>query len=192
MDPVLPFCHLDDTSFNFVDLPSYHFISNHRKHNTGGGTGLYLQDHYEYKLLSDCTISDPDTLESVFVEINNPSGKNIIIGTVYRPPNQNVPEFFDKFFVILSIISKDNKRFIMGDFNLDALNYDQHAPTQEFMVCLFSHVLFPIVTRPTWITAHSATLIDNIFTNQFTQNIFNGIIVNDISDHLPVLAFFKK
>ena len=35
-------------------------------------------------------------------------------------------------------------------------------------------------------------LIDNIFTNYVTQNIFNGIIVNDISDHLPVLAFFKN
>ena len=98
---------LSDQNFNFIDIPGYHFISNHRKNKTGGGTDLYLQDHYEYKLLSDCTISDPDTLESLFVEINNPSGKNIIVGTVYRPPNQNLSEFFDKFFVILSIISKE-------------------------------------------------------------------------------------
>ena len=48
--------------------------------------------------------------------------------------------------------------YIMGDFNLDALHYDQHAPTQEFMDGLFSHMLFPIVTRPTRITAPSATL----------------------------------
>ena len=50
---------------------------------------------------------------------------------------------------------------------------------------------FPIqyvlaLSMPTRITAHSATLIDNIFTNHLTQNLFSGIIINDLSDHLPV------
>jgi hypothetical protein len=42
---------------------------------------------------------------------------------------------------------------------------------------------------PTRITAHSATLIDNIFTNHLTQNLFSGIIINDLSDHLPVFVY---
>ena len=46
----------------------------------------------------------------------------------------------------------------MGDFNLDLLHYDDHAPTQEFMDSLFSHMFFPLITRPTRITSHSATL----------------------------------
>ena len=79
----------------------------------------------------------------------------------------------------------------MGDFNLDLFRYDQHSATQEFVDSLFSHMFIPLITQPTRITSHTATLIDNIFTNSFTnlQNTQSGIIFNDISDHLPVFAF---
>ena len=72
-------------------------MSNHRRDKTGSGTGLYIQDNLEYKLYSDCIISDPDTIESLFVEIQVPNGKNIIVGTICRPPNLNLEAFLDKF-----------------------------------------------------------------------------------------------
>lgn len=181
---------LNDQTFDLVNLPGYCFISNHRSGKTGGGVGLYLQDYFQYKLLQDCTISNPDVIESLFVEISNPHGKNIIVGTVYRPPNQNLDSFMYEFNKILSTISKDNKQcYFMGDFNLDQFRYDQHSATQEFVDSPFSKI--PLITRPTRITSHTATLIDNIFANSFTnlQNIQSGIILNDISDHLPVFAF---
>ena len=53
-------------------------------------------------------------------------------------------------------------------------------------------MFIPIITRSTRLTAHTATLIDNIFTNCLTQNITNGIIINDISDHLPIFASFNN
>ena len=53
-------------------------------------------------------------------------------------------------------------------------------------------MFIPIITRPTRLTAHTATLIDNIFTNCLTHNITNGIIINDISDHLPIFASFNN
>ena len=76
-----------------VNLPGYNFISNHRRGKTGGGVGLYLGDYFQYKLIQDCNISNPEVIESLFVEISNPLGKNIIVGTVYRPPNQNPSSF---------------------------------------------------------------------------------------------------
>ena len=45
-------------------------------------------------------------------------------------------------------------------------------------------------TRPRAMPSYSATLIDNIFTNNLSQNVFNGIVLNDLSDHLPVFAYF--
>ena len=36
------------------------------------------------------------------------------------------------------------------------------------------------------ITQHSATLIDNIFTNNTLIHSKNGLIVSDISDHFPL------
>ena len=53
-------------------------------------------------------------------------------------------------------------------------------------------MFIPIITRPTRLTAHTATLIDNIFTNCLTQNITNGIIINDISDNPPIFASFNE
>ena len=41
-------------------------------------------------------------------------------------------------------------------------------------------------------TAYSATLIDNIFTNCFSHNILSGNILNDFSDHFPIFAFFSN
>ena len=43
-----------------------------------------------------------------------------------------------------------------------------------------------MITKPTRITAHSAMLIDNIFTNNTAVSSKNGLIISDISDHLPI------
>ena len=46
----------------------------------------------------------------------------------------------------------------------------------------------PLISRPTRVTATSATLIDNIFTNnhEYVNCSLNGILVADISDHFPI------
>ena len=80
----------------------------------------------------------------------------------------------------------------MGDFNLDLLRYNDNVPTQEFIDRLFSYSFYPLISNPTRISSHTATLIDNIFTNQLSDNVFNGIVLNDLSDHLPIFACFYK
>ena len=46
----------------------------------------------------------------------------------------------------------------------------------------------PLITRPTRVTATSATLIDNIFTNclENCSHSVQGLMVTDISDHYPI------
>ena len=52
---------------------------------------------------------------------------------------------------------------------------------------MYSFSLFPNITKPTRVTSHSATLIDNIFCNDIcNENVFNGILCTDITDHYPV------
>lgn len=55
---------------------------------------------------------------------------------------------------------------------------------------MYSMNLFPIITQPSKITSHSATLIDNIFTNIIDDKITSGLIINDITDHLPVFMIY--
>ena len=66
---------LNDTTQDLVNLPGYSFLSNHRTTKPGGGVGLYLQNDFEYKVLPESNFSDPDVIESLFVEINVPNGK---------------------------------------------------------------------------------------------------------------------
>ena len=76
----------------------------------------------------------------------------------------------------------------MGDFNLDLLNTDLHSATNKFMNAFFSHFLYLLISRPTRLTWCSATLIDNIFTNNISALYDNGLIINDLSDHLPIFT----
>ena len=43
------------------------------------------------------------------MEINRPKEKNIIVGVVYRPPNQNLQDFMNNLDSLLTSISKENK-----------------------------------------------------------------------------------
>ena len=76
----------------------------------------------------------------------------------------------------------------MGDFNLNLLNCENHKLTNEFLDIMYSNMFFPLITRPTRITSYTATLIDNIFTNNLDNCIFSGLFFTDISDHLPIFC----
>ena len=76
----------------------------------------------------------------------------------------------------------------MGDFNLYLFHYSTHSPTQEFIGSLFPYGFYPFISTPTRITSYSATLIDNIFTNEPSKCTHSCIVLNYLSDHLPVVA----
>ena len=51
---------------------------------------------------------------------------------------------------------------------------------------MFSSSFYPLILRPTRITSTSATLIDNIFVNSLEDNFTSGLLLTNISDHLPI------
>ena len=48
------------------------------------------------------------------------------------------------------------------------------------------------ITNPTKITPSSCILIDHKYTNFPTEKLTPGILINDLSDHLPVFVFIKS
>ena len=172
-----------------VDINGFNFVHNHRTERTGGGVGLYIASAFEFKTRTDLCFEDNAIAESLFVEIFNPKGKNYIIGVIYRPPNHNVANFISELNSLIGKISRDNKNcYIMGDFNLDLLNHSSHQFTNEFLDIMYANSFSPLMTLPTRLTSHSATLIDNIFTNNLEKYAFSGLILSDISDHLPIFT----
>lgn len=75
----------------------------------------------------------------------------------------------------------------MGDYNINLLNADTHPPTQEFIDSCFTYSFFPVISKPSRVTQFSATLIDNIITNDISNSTSHqGLFLVDISDHFPV------
>ena len=75
--------------------------------------------------------------------------------------------------------------FLLGDFNVNLLNYNEHNQTNEFLDSLASNSFIPLILRPTRITSHSNTLIDNIFSNAIDPDIISGNLTATIPHHLP-------
>ena len=94
---------------------------------------------------------------------------------------------------LLELLAGENKEiYIMGDMNIDLLKLNEHWKTGEYVENIFTHGFIPLITKPTRITDHSATLIDHIYTNRTDTNMTSGIIMTDISDHFGIFTCFGR
>ena len=66
-------------------------------------------------------------------------------------------------------------------------------PSSDFIDIMYSHTLLPLIDKPTRVNKDSATVIDNIFTNniEYIQHK-SGILYTDISDHFPVFSIVSE
>ena len=159
-----------------------------------GGTLLYIANHLSYKCRNDLNIYKKNELESTFIEIVNPKKSNIIVGVVYRHPSMDLTNFNCNYLnKLLENISIEQKSiFLLGDFNVNLLNYNEHNQTNEFLDSLTSNLFIPLILQPTRITSHSNTRIDNIFSNVIDPDIISGNLTVTISDHLPQFAIIPN
>ena len=171
------------STFN-ADLPGYSFISQPSISNAGG-VGLFVKNNLLFFKREDLCRTEPE-FESLFIEINIPRQHNIVCGAFYRHPNCKLDKTFDFLFKTAELISKEQKFCaLMGDFNINLLNFESHNVTDNFINTLGSFSFNPQILKPTRITDHSATLIDNIFYNSLEHQLISGNILCNISDHLP-------
>ena len=75
------------------------------------------------------------------------------------------------------------------DFNADLLKLSTPVPTSDFMGEFTFGGFYPLISLPTRLTDTTATLIDNIWTNNVSAKIGSGLVTVRVSDHLPVFAF---
>ena len=136
-----------------------------------------------------------DSYNSGFIEIDKDifyNEKNVIIGVIYtrRPPGTDLEIFNEQISELLNKIKNENKFcYLMGDYNVNLLNYGKHRETTDFVDALHSNSFVSLINRPTRVNEDSATLIDNIFTNYFSNihYTFQCLIQTDISEHFPII-----
>ena len=67
---------------------------------------------------------------------------------------------------LLEKLAKEQKIvFLLGDFNVDLLKYEQHKATNEFLDSLSSNMFLPCIMQPTRITSHSKYITKDIFSS---------------------------
>lgn len=76
---------------------------------------------------------------------------------------------------------------IMGDVNVDMLSGDASCEQLKAILDLFA--CSNVITQPTRLTTHKATLLDVSITNAPSQTCTSGILPLDVSDHLPIFTF---
>ena len=176
-----------------IKIPGYEFCHKDCNSKRGGGVTLLLSSNIRYKML-DTTKANSCTFEHLSVKIDLRNNQKLLVSSIYRPPNSSENDFIDQCSKFVCDLKKrENKGIVIGlDHNLDLLKSTKHAPMDRFLSANLSLGLVPTITRPTRITRSTATLIDNIFISQtWLENFECGILVDDMSDHLPSIVSIK-
>ena len=116
------------------------------------------------------------------------------MGVIYRPPGSDVNQFNDITNDILERVRHEQKLcYLLGDYNIDLLKHGSHKPTSEFLDLLYGNSFYNLTNRPTRNSQTSATLIDNIFTNDMNINEgkISGVLTTAITDHYPIFHIIK-
>lgn len=137
-----------------------------------------------FSLRPDLTTSLGKEAEAIFIELTTAVLKTkVIIGCIYRPPDLNHNLFTNCLITTLSKISSQKKLcYLLGDFNINLM----HPQFCAFADHLNASAFYPLITKPTKITATNRTLIHNILTNSVDDPGISGVLLADLSDHLPL------
>ena len=120
----------DKSPLNSINLKDYSNESCRMESGTGD-TVLHISNHISKKRRNDLCICKSTELESTFIKVLNAKKTNTIVGCIYRYPNMELNEF-NGYYVnnLLDKLSKENNIvFLLDDFNIELLNYDQYSLT---------------------------------------------------------------
>ena len=182
----------DKAPYKDISLDGYNYEFKPTESSAGGAL-IYLSNNINYKCRSDLDIYKSKELESIFVETITGNNNNFIIGCVYKHPSMLIPEYIECYLnPLLEKLSHEKKEvIIMGDYNIDLLNYDSNKDVQNYLDTLCSNSFLPYITLPTRISNTTKTLIDNIFYKGGSQPKSGNLTV-DISDHLAQVLFIPS
>ena len=85
-----------------------------------------------------------------------------------------------------TFLSKAEEVVLMGDYNINLIQYENHPQTLRYLDILLTNNFMPHITLPSRITNTSSTLIDHIHSNSKQGSFISGIIYSCISDHMPI------
>ena len=180
---------------SFFSLPNYNMVSKPTRISAHGGLIIYIHDSFQYKQID--IIDDSPYFENICIEVWNKYAHfdKFLICDIYKPPSgttEHLVDFTNKFTQWAAAINeKSKKSYLCGDFNINLLQIQTNQHFNQFYDSLTSTGFIPKITLPTRISETSATLIDNIFTNNIDRAHVSGILSRKFSDHQMIFSLQK-
>ena len=166
--------NIDDSE---VPIDGYNLCRVDRKNENHGGIVCYIKSDLNYCINDDLLIND---VESLWVEINLPHTKPIIVGTIYRVPDAKAEyvNMIDAMFQ--NCVSIYDDAIIVGDFNLDVC---KSSDSRKISSIANHSQLTQLINDYTRVTETSSTIIDLAFVSRPETISSSGVHSLGISDH---------
>ena len=170
-----------------INIPGYQIIRQDRINRARGGVLLYI--HNSLPTSNTCTYDD-DYCAAVLCEIKS---KNLIIASVYRPPDTKPDSFANMLKFLQTNINKLSKNsqpeiLIMGDFNLPAMSWQtvdvperRTTNASESLLTQFNdeNFLSQCIDQPT----RQKNILDLLLTNNANMVLQTDVSETPLSDH---------
>lgn len=171
----------DSVTDTELEIANYNLIRRDRNRK-GGGVCVYVRSELSFNVINDL---DNDLIEAVWIDILFPKCKPILIGSLYRPPDQS-----DFYKLLEEVLNNGVKRhgsevIICGDLNTDTLKKDS-VMYKHFKSFTDVFALRQMIVEPTRITPTSQSVIDHILVSDPGKVLSSGVIDCCISDHCLV------
>ena len=184
-----------NNDISLFKLHNYNLVSQNTNISRHGGLAIYLHKKYAFNIIN--IHNNSEIWEGQFIEIPaSENNKPITLINIYKPPKENtsvnINTFTTEISPILQALTDSKPNIIISDdFNIDLLKINEKRFHRDFFDTMITNGLFPAITLPTRFSEHSCTLIDNIFSSEHACITSSGILLSEISDHLPCFASFN-
>ena len=113
---------------------------------------------------------------------------------MYRHPNSNLTENQTNIEKTLEKLNLNHSMYyICGDINIDLHKENSNTSIQHYINSLHTLGCTQLFKYATRITGSSATLLDHIYTNNSSQQVYSHILLSNIpSDHLPLILMLRN
>ena len=163
-----------------INIDGYELVRSDRNRH-GKGVACYIRNDISFSVRGDFS----SEIENIFLDILLPKTKPILIGILYRPPDQS--KFLDNLSTSISQTCSFNEQevYILGDLNINLINSQKHTPNgiKRYKEFCSLHGIEQLLTLPTRITNNSSSLLDHILTNSADRISQFGIVNVGLSDH---------
>lgn len=178
---------------NLVNIPGFHqLLSETRNCKRGGGVGFYINNNLKFKKLISPAGTSSNIFECITIQVHHPT--KFIISNIYHSPtplqgssnSDHFNAFIEKFDSHLSFLTTNYKNshiIQVMDSNINSFNIETNHHSFEFFSTSISNGFIHTNTKATRIQNNSFSLIDQILSNDITNNNITGTIISDISDH---------